>query len=125
MRPGHLPVIIGKGRHPAIRGGAGRPGGRAVEERIEAIGGGFTVLDGAALVVGAAVASVHIRSAVPADGLNGLGWAMLWMPLAGVALTAAGPFVFLVRRYGRRPIGYPAVGDRLWCLLGLPWLLTA
>lgn len=100
--------------------------GVAVEDRIEAVvGGGFTVLDGAALVIGAAVASVHIRAAVPADGLDGFGWTMLWLTLAGVALTAAGPFVFLVRRYGRRPLGYPDTGDWLWCLLGLPWLLTA
>jgi hypothetical protein len=95
-----------------------------VEERPEA-GGGFTVLDGAALVIGAAVASVHIRGAVPAESLGGVGWALLWITLSGVAVTAAGPFVFLARRYWRRPADYPRLGDWLWLLLGLPWLATA
>src|SRR4051794_13767557 len=88
--------------------------------------GGVTVLDGGALVVGAAVASIHIRAALrDEDRLDGLGWALLWLTLAGVALTAAGPFVFLVRRYGRRPTGYPRTGDWLWLALGLPWILAA
>jgi hypothetical protein len=86
-------------------------------------GGGLTLVDGAALVTGAAVASVHIRGAVPI-GLPGAGWVLVWLTFAGVAVTAAGPFVFLGRRFGRRTPGYPRVGDLLWALLGLPWLLT-
>src|SRR5689334_5835190 len=86
--------------------------GAATDQRIEA-GDGFTVLDGGALVSGAAVASVHIRFAAPAvGGLDRVGWALLWITLAGVALTAAGPVVFLLRRYGRRPSNYPRTGDR-------------
>jgi hypothetical protein len=82
------------------------------------------LLDGAALVGGAAVASVHIRGAVP-DELPGGGWVLVWITFAGVALTAGGPFVFLERRFWRRTLGYPRVGDVLWAILGLPWVLTA
>lgn len=87
-------------------------------------GGGFTVLDGVALVTGAAVASVHLRSAVNGfDDLMDFAWAsalFTWL-----SLTAAGPFVFLVRRFFTRPAGYPRLGDRLWALSGFPWLIAA
>jgi hypothetical protein len=33
--------------------------------------------------------------------------------------------VFLGRRFGRRTAGYPRIGDLLWALWGLPWILTA
>jgi hypothetical protein len=86
----------------------------------------FTVLDGVALVMGAAVASVHLRDLVNQDRhLTGLGWALVWITFSGVALSAAGPFLFLARRFGRRPDGYPREGDWLWFLLGVPWALTA
>ena len=92
-------------------------------DRAEA-GGGFTVLDGVALVTGAAVASVHIRSAVPEfDGP--VDWAWAWCLFIWLSLTSAGPFVFLVRRFFTRPSGYPRLGDRLWAMAGLPWLLAA
>jgi hypothetical protein len=94
-----------------------------MEEGTE-LRGGFTVPDGAALVIGAAVASVHVRGAVPAGPLDGAGFVLLCVTLSGVALTAAGPFLYLFRRYVRRPAGYPRPGDRLWLLLGLPWLAT-
>lgn len=84
---------------------------------------GFTVLDGAALVVAAAVASVHMRT--PVTKAVGAGWGLVWITFAGVAATAAGPILLAVRRYGRRPRGYPRLGDRLWALLGSPWILTA
>ena len=86
-------------------------------------GGGFTVLDGAALVVAAAVASVHMRS--PVRFASGASWGLVWVAFAGVALTSAGPLVYLVRRYWRRPEGYPGIGDRLWAILGVPWIATA
>lgn len=90
--------------------------------RVE--GGDFTVLDGAALVIGAAVAAVHVRE-LAGRTLTGLGWSLFWLTFAGVGLSAAGPIVLLFRRFrGRRP-GYPGVGDRLWALMGAPWLLTA
>lgn len=87
-------------------------------------GDGFSVLDGLALVIGAAVAAVHVRGIIR-DDLSGSGWAMIWMTFAWVSVTAAGPFMFLGRRFARRLAGYPNVGDALWALLGLPWLATA
>jgi len=96
-----------------------------MRERSES-GGGFSVLDGAAMVTGAAVASVHIRGVIrDSDHLAGPGWLLIWGTFAWVALTAAGPFLFLFRRFLRRLGDYPKVGDALWAVLGLPWLLTA
>jgi hypothetical protein len=57
--------------------------------------------------------------------LTGPAWVLVWIAFTGVALTAAGPFVLLERRYLRRPEGYPRHGDWLWAVLGLPWILTA
>jgi hypothetical protein len=89
-------------------------------------GGGLSVLDGAALVTGAAVASIHIRAVLrDSEQLATPGWLLIWGTFAWVALTAAGPFLFLVRRFLRRLAGYPNVGDALWAVLGLPWILTA
>lgn len=85
--------------------------------------GGFTLLDGAALVIGAAVGSVHLRGS-PGEEMRQGGLVMFWITFAGVALTAAGPFLYLARRFGRRPPGYPRLGDTLWAILGLPWVLT-
>ena len=87
-------------------------------------GGGVTMLDGAALVIGAAVASTQVRGVFPGR-LSGAGWSLVWWTFAGIALSAAGPFVFLARRYWRRPPGYPRTGDFLWTILGLPWVLSA
>lgn len=95
-----------------------------MKDQAESTGGGFTVPDGAALVAGAAVASVHVRGVLLAE-VAGPGWALVWGTFAWVALTAAGPFVFVLRKYARRLPGYPRIGDRLWALLGLPWLLSA
>jgi hypothetical protein len=95
-------------------------------ERTDPAAGGFTVLDGAALVAGAAVAAVHIRGVIKSEMMMiGPGWVLVWGTFFWVALTAAGPFLYLVRRYVRRAPGYPRVGDRLWATLGLPWLLAA
>jgi hypothetical protein len=87
-------------------------------------GDGFSVLDGAALVVGAAIASIHIL-AVARDDLSGPGWIMIGITFCWVAVTAAGPFIFLARRFARRLHNYPKIGDRLWALLGTPWLASA
>ncbi len=96
-------------------------------DRIETssgAGGGFGVLDGVALVTGAAVASVHLRYAVP--GPESLGeWVWFAGLFAWLAITSAGPFLYLVRKFGSRPPGYPRLGDRLWILSGLPWILAA
>jgi hypothetical protein len=87
-------------------------------------GEGFRVLDGAALVMGAAVASVHIRYIIR-DNLNAFGWILVWCTFSWVSLTATGPFLFLGRRFARKLPAYPLVGDCLWALLGIPWLMTA
>lgn len=86
--------------------------------------GGFTVLDGAALIVGAAVAAVHFSGVMPGR-LTGLGWSFVWVAFAGVAVTAAGPALFVARRFVRREADYPRAGDATWAVLGLPWLFTA
>ncbi len=88
--------------------------------------GGITMLDGGALVTGAAVASVHFRDlSDKMTDLTPLGWLFLSAAFAWLALTSAGPFVYLVRRISSRPSGNPTVEDRLWMAFGLPWLLTA
>jgi hypothetical protein len=92
-------------------------------ERIDT-GPGFGVLDGASLVMGSAIASVQILGVRQWD-LSGSGWFMVGITFTWVAVTAAGPFMFLERRYARRLPAYPKIGDRLWALLGIPWLVTA
>jgi hypothetical protein len=92
-------------------------------ERIDT-GDGFSVLDGVAMVMGSAIASIHALRVMRGD-LTGAGWVMLWLTFAGVAVTATGPFLYLGRRFARRLVDYPKIGDRLWAMLGLPWLLTA
>jgi hypothetical protein len=92
-------------------------------ERVDT-GGGFSVLDGAALVMGSAIGSIHILGVRRWD-LSEAGWFMAALTFTWVALTAAGPFLYVARLYVRRLPGYPKVGDRLWALLGIPWLATA
>ena len=92
-------------------------------DRIDS-GGGFSVLDGAALVMGSAVSSVLMLGARRPD-LSGPSWIMIATTFTLVAVTAAGPFLYLARRFGRRLPNYPKVGDKLWALLGIPWLATA
>jgi hypothetical protein len=88
--------------------------------------GGITMLDAAALVTGGAVASVHFRPFEEEIGkLTPLGSSFLVLAFAWLALTAAGPFVYLVRRYGRRRSGYPSPPDLLWLAFGLPWTIAA
>jgi len=93
-------------------------------DRLVDIGDGLSVPDGVALVAGAAVGSVHVRGLIQED-LFGPGWVVIWLTFAWIALTAAGTFVYVVRRHVRKPQGYPGIGDRLWALMGLPWLFTA
>ncbi len=92
-------------------------------DRIDTAGG-FSVLDGAALVMGSAIASIHTLRVMRSD-LTGAGWIMLWLTFTWVALTSTGPFLYLARRFARRLNDYPKIGDRLWAMLGIPWLLTA
>jgi hypothetical protein len=92
-------------------------------ERIDT-GEGFTILDGGALVMGSAIASIHILG-VRRWELSGSGWLMVAITFTWTAVTASGPFLFAERRYVRHVLNYPRIGDRLWALLGMPWLLTA
>jgi hypothetical protein len=92
-------------------------------ERIDR-GAGFGLLDGVALVIGAAIASIHLLKISRGD-LPGQAWFMVAVTFTWVAVTAAGPFVYLARRFSRPPRDYPKLGDRLWAILGLPWLVTA
>jgi hypothetical protein len=92
-------------------------------ERVDT-GGGFRVLDGAALVMGSAIASIHTLPVMRSD-LTGAGWIMIGITFTWVAVTATGPFLYLARRFAHRLANYPKIGDRLWALLGIPWLATA
>jgi hypothetical protein len=92
-------------------------------ERIDK-GEGFSILDGGALVMGSAIASIHILG-VRRWGVSGATWFIVALTFAWVALTAAGPFIFLERRYASRIPKYPQIGDSLWALLGIPWVVTA
>jgi hypothetical protein len=92
-------------------------------KRSEA-GRDVSVLDGLALVLGSAIASVHILR-IMRSGPSAAEWVMLCLMFACVSVTATGPFIFLARRYSRRLPGYPRIGDSLWAVLGVPWLLTA
>jgi hypothetical protein len=87
-------------------------------------GSDINVLDGVALVMGSAIASVHILRVIRSE-FAGASWVMVWIAFAAIAVTATGPFIFLARKFSRRLPGYPKVGDRLWALLGIPWLVTA
>ena len=93
-------------------------------ERASEAGRGFTLLDGAAMIIGAAVASLHFSGAAPAR-LTGLGWGLVWGAFAGIALTSAGPALYLARRFLRRLERYPRSGDSLWAILGIPWIFSA
>src|SRR3954467_1745502 len=92
-------------------------------ERIDS-GADINVLDGVSLVMGSAIASVHILRVIRSE-FTGAGWVMVWITFALVAVTATGPFIFLARRFSRKLPGYPKIGDLLWVMLGLPWLVTA
>lgn len=99
--------------------------GQIVSRRSMLPGTGFNVLDGASLVLGAAIASVHLRDLASAQRLSGFGWAMMWVTFTGIALSSAGPFLFVLRRFVRQLPDYPHLGDILWGVLGLPWILAA
>lgn len=84
------------------------------------------MLDIAALVTGAAVASVHSRELTEQlPGMTILGWVFLGLAFLWLGLTSAGPFVYVVRRFVSRTDGYPGAADRLWVALGLPWFFAA
>jgi energy-coupling factor transporter transmembrane protein EcfT len=88
------------------------------------LGAGFSVLDAAAMVLGSAIASVHLARVLGGDHTPE-GWILAAVLFFWVSMTAAGPFIFLVRIVRRGTSSRPKIGDRLWALLGLPWVSTA
>ena len=74
-------------------------------EQVDA-GDGFSVLDGAALVMGSAIASIHILGVRRWD-VSVTGWIMVAITFGWVGLTAAGPFIYVARRFARRLPHYP------------------
>src|SRR5260221_119895 len=81
---------------PPVTAGGGDPGTAS----------GSSVPGGAALVAGAGVTAVHIRGVFRTE-LMGPGWAIGWGTFLWVALTAGGPFVYLVRAYLRPDPSHP------------------
>ena len=86
--------------------------------------GGFTVLDGGAIVAGAAVSAVHLRGVID-EPFTGPGWILAWATFALIALTAAGPFLFLFQRLQGRRANLLRTGELVWTVLGIPWIVTA
>lgn len=88
-------------------------------------GGEITMMDGVAMVTGAAVASVHFRDFTDeVAALTLPGWLLLIVAFAWLSVTSAGPFVYLVRRFSHRTEGYPGPWDGVWVAFGIPWLLA-
>ncbi len=84
---------------------------------------GLSTLDGVALVTGAAMASIHVR-ALFTDLPGPFTIALIVVLFCWMSLASAGPFVFAVRRFVRHLGNYPGLGDRLWLLAGVPWILA-
>jgi hypothetical protein len=85
---------------------------------------GVSVLDGAGMIAGAAVAAVHLRGLLTGSACAP-GAVVGWGCFAWITVSSAGPFVFVLRRYVGNPLGPALIGENLWALLGLPWLLAA
>ena len=86
---------------------------------------GFTLLDLGAMIMGAAIASIHVRLVAPSPR-GAIEWGLVAALFAWLTITAAGPFLYMVRRF--HPRGdptYPRIGDRLWVLWGCPWVVSA
>lgn len=84
---------------------------------------GLTTLDAVALVTGAAMASVHVR-ALFTDQPGPFTLAVLVTLFCWMSLASSGPFVFVIRRFARHLPGYPGLGDVLWLISGLPWVIS-
>ncbi len=86
---------------------------------------GFTLLDGCSMVLGAAIAAVHVRVFHPTPH-HLAGWVLVGGLFGLLSLTASGPFLYMSKRFvTRRTLEYPQVGDRLWVLWGSPWVISA
>ncbi|MDG3003944.1 hypothetical protein [Paludisphaera mucosa] len=84
----------------------------------------LTVLDVVALVIGAAVALMHLRPVVE-PGFSAAGLFVGLPVFLWLAATASGPCLAVARRFGpRKPLG-SRLGEGLWTILGTPWLLSA
>ena len=84
----------------------------------------LSVSDGVAIVAGAAVASVHLRGVIN-ERFIGPGWLLVWATFGWVALSSTGPFLFLIRKLFRKDRVRLKIGEKLWLMLGLPWLAAA
>lgn len=82
---------------------------------------GVTVIDAIALVMGGAVASVHVRGRLLEDASAGAG-AFLALGFAGLSLTAAGPFLLASRALAGWPTPRGPAGTWCWAALGGPWV---
>ncbi len=60
----------------------------------------FGLSDLAALIMGSAIASVHILG-IREWQISGPAWIMVAFTFIWVALTASGPFLFIARRYAQ------------------------
>ncbi|WP_165065497.1 hypothetical protein [Paludisphaera rhizosphaerae] len=84
----------------------------------------LTTADFMAFTIGAAFALLHLKRALGPDvstpGLIVGSLAFLWL-----TATTAGPFVVLFRRMAGVESEGPTVGDRLWLVLGAPWILSS
>jgi hypothetical protein len=79
-----------------------------------------TVLDAIALVMGGAVASVHVRGRLITEATEGAG-PLVALAFAGLSLTSAGPFLLGSRRLAGWPYPERGAGLWYWAALGLPW----
>lgn len=84
----------------------------------------LTTADIMAFTIGAAFALLHLKRALGPDvstpGLVVGTLAFLWL-----TATTAGPFVVLFRRMARVEFEGESVGERLWMVLGAPWILSS
>jgi hypothetical protein len=84
----------------------------------------LTMLDILAFVVGAALASVHLRPALRV-GWEGRALVLPGLAFMLIAITATGPVLLAVRKLTGRLVGWPGIGEILWCVIGAPWVTFA
>lgn len=89
---------------------------------------GVRVVDLLALVIACAVGAMHTRTVIPENQVGDY-WIMSSIMILGISLTACGPLLCLCDRLlGQtpRPDGRGSrIGEWIWIVLGLPWLISA
>lgn len=86
--------------------------------------GAFGVQDGGSLVVGGAIASLHLRDVVPSDP-SGVSALMALAMILGIGVTASGPLIVGLHAWSAQGWVRPSRGEWVWALAGLPWILAA